>query len=71
MQVSMKEYIKESIEEIPEKLGDPYSSPAVDQLFKVNKQGVSLDEKKAQQFHTTVPRMLCVCKRPRPNIHPT
>eukprot|EP00957_Ditylum_brightwellii_P090374 6882042-Ditylum_brightwellii.AAC.1 len=73
--MSMKDYIEESIEEsigkFLEDLGESCSSIAVDHLFKVNKQGVSLDEKKVQQFQTTIARMLLVCKRERPNIQPT
>eukprot|EP00957_Ditylum_brightwellii_P099884 7611441-Ditylum_brightwellii.AAC.1 len=71
MKVSMKEYIEESIEEFPEEFGEPCTSPDADHLFRVDKHEIKLVEKKAQQFHTTVSRMMFVCKRARPEIQPT
>eukprot|EP00957_Ditylum_brightwellii_P104557 7967049-Ditylum_brightwellii.AAC.1 len=71
MKVLMKECIEESIEEFPEELGEPCTSPAADHLFRVDKHWIKLVEKKAQQFHTTVTRVMFVCKRARPDIQPT
>eukprot|EP00957_Ditylum_brightwellii_P171067 13023087-Ditylum_brightwellii.AAC.1 len=70
MKVSMKDYIEESIEEFLAELGEPCTSPAVDHLFRVHENRIKLVEKKAQQFHSTLVRMLFVCKRARPDVQP-
>eukprot|EP00957_Ditylum_brightwellii_P038639 2920654-Ditylum_brightwellii.AAC.1 len=71
MKASMQKYIQELIDGFPEELCGACTSPTADHLFQVNEEEIKLCDKKAQQYHTTVTRMLFVCKRARPDIQPT
>ena len=66
----MVDYVNNMIHEFPEKLTGNVSSPANDNLFKVNK-SERLTQMKAEAFHTFVAKGLFLSKRARPDILPT
>ena len=67
----MFKYIKEMLDEIHEEMKGVAVTPAADHLFKVNPKPKYLDENKAELFHHLVAKCLFLCKRARPDIHPT
>lgn len=74
IKIDMADYIEKMIEEFPakEELGIANAkTPAAEYLFKINKNGVKLDSKKKEIFHTTVAKALFVCCRSRPDIRCT
>ena len=64
----MKEYIKEAIEEFPEDLSKPVTTPASLNLFETNDECPKLDNNWAELFHRLVANMLFVTNRGRPDI---
>eukprot|EP00957_Ditylum_brightwellii_P067250 5103358-Ditylum_brightwellii.AAC.1 len=64
----MVEYVKQIVAEFPELIESEVSTPATDHLFKVNKEGVPLDEEMARWFHTNTAKLLFLCKRARQDI---
>ena len=69
LDICMKKYVKNMIEEFPIKMGskDVARTPAADNLFNFGT-GAKLDTKRSEIFHTTVARGLFLCKRARPDI---
>eukprot|EP00957_Ditylum_brightwellii_P156513 11911756-Ditylum_brightwellii.AAC.1 len=62
VKVDMKECIMKTIQDFSDKIGDGGTSPAADDLFQVDSGGKNLNEELGQAFHTTVARLLFVCK---------
>eukprot|EP00957_Ditylum_brightwellii_P086228 6561752-Ditylum_brightwellii.AAC.1 len=62
VQVAMKKYLLQIIEEFPEKLEETVTSPAAGHLFKINTNGNKLPEELSNAFHTAVAHLLFVCK---------
>eukprot|EP00957_Ditylum_brightwellii_P135464 10328266-Ditylum_brightwellii.AAC.1 len=51
VRVDMTNYVKEIIEDFPEAIKGSITTPAADHFFDVNKEGKSLEENFARQFH--------------------
>jgi hypothetical protein len=68
VQIDMKEYVAEMIDEFPIKITSTRDTPAGDDLLSEGT-GAKLDKARAEQFHTTVAKGIFVCKRARPDIH--
>ena len=71
VRIRMENYVKEMIESFPDGIEGTSASPAADHLFQVNENGVLLDEKRAEVFHTIVAKGLFLCKRARGDIMTT
>ena len=69
--IDMKYYVDAMLEQYNHPTSDKITTPASENLFKVNKHSPKLDKTLAQEFHTTVARGLFVSKRARPDIQPT
>ena len=52
-------------------LSDKITTPASENLFKINKQSPKLDKNLAEEFHTTAARGLFVSEQARPDVQPT
>jgi len=44
------------------------TTPAAEHLFQVNEKADKLNETKSEEFHTTVAKLLFLCKRTRPDL---
>ena len=67
----MFDYIKEMVDDFT-KINPTTKiapNPSASHLFKVNEEADILDEKRAQKFHTYVPKALSASNRARPDIH--
>ena len=68
VQMSMKKYIKEMLQELPKDMDGTAATPAAKHLFEVNEECKKLPEKQAMMFHHYVAKLLFLCKRARPDI---
>ena len=69
VEVSMLEHIEQTIAECPEGLlKGAASTPAAGHLFTVNPNAKKLSEEEATTFHHLVAKLLCLCKRSRPDM---
>jgi hypothetical protein len=67
--ITMYDYIRNMLEELPAEMDGESATPAADHLFEVNDQDPKpLDEEKAILFHHNVAKLLFLCKRARPDI---
>ena len=66
VKIDMRDYVKEMIEEFPKVLTGKVSSPANENLFKVDI-GKKVESLKAEAFHTFVAKALFLTKRARPD----
>ena len=62
VQISMEEYIKNMLTELPEDMEGMATTPAAEHLFKVNETPTYLDKKEAMLFHYNVVKLLFLCK---------
>ena len=69
--IDMKYYVEAMIDQYKHEMSDKITSPASENLFKINKHSPKIDKILAEEFHTTVARGLFVSKRARPDIQPT
>ena len=69
--ISMKEYIKSMLEELPDDMGGESATPAGTRLFQVNEEGTKLGEEQAILFQHNTAKLLFLCKRARPDIQPS
>ncbi|KAL7577140.1 hypothetical protein ACA910_019742 [Epithemia clementina (nom. ined.)] len=67
--IDMTEYVKNMVDDFPEKLEGQANTPWNKSLFKVKKSKV-LDKTRAEQFHTFIAKGLFVTNRARPDILP-
>ena len=67
----MYKFIEEMLNEKPNDMKGVAATPAADHLFKVNDAPIYLDIDRASTFHHLVAKCLFLCKRARPDIHPT
>ena len=72
VKIDMTSYVSQMVDEFPVDFGpdDVQKTPAASNLF-AEGEGPELDKKRKEQFHTTVAKGLFICKRARPDIHPT
>jgi hypothetical protein len=67
----MIDSIAKMLLELPEDFDGEASTPAGNDLFKIDENSPNVDEKKAQFYHTYVAKTLFVCKRARPDLQTT
>ena len=65
-----KDHLLESIEDFGEDISTPVTSAAQKNLFTVDENAHTLDEKTAMIFHSVAAKFLFVTKRSRPDIQP-
>jgi hypothetical protein len=65
VQILMKDYLVEAIEDFEEDVTRPATSPACKGLFEVNDKSKPLPKLKAEKFHSIVAKLLYVCIRAR------
>ena len=68
VQISMEDYIKNMLAELPTDMDGMATTPAAEHLFKVNETPTYLDKKDAMFFHHNVVKLLFLCKRARPDL---
>jgi hypothetical protein len=61
--IDMKDYVKDAISEFPEDIIKNASTPAMKFLFEVCKESPKLNQRKADIFHSTVVKLLYICKQ--------
>jgi hypothetical protein len=66
--ITMLQYIRNMLEEMPEEWTGEAATPTANHLFEVNPEAKQLDEENAQTFHRIVAKLLFLCKRARPDI---
>ena len=68
--VAMIKYLHKVIREFPERITGSAATPSADHLFHVRKDSKAklIEEKRAQQFHTTVFQLLLLSSRARQDI---
>ena len=62
VQISMEEYIRNMLTELPEDMDGMATTPAAEHLFKVNETPTYLDEKETMFFHHNMAKLLFLCK---------
>jgi hypothetical protein len=69
VKIDMTEYLqKKVLDEMPEDMDGTATSPAAAHLFEIVEGIELLDKDKSEFFHTTVAKLLFLCKRGRPDI---
>jgi hypothetical protein len=68
VQVTMVDYVKNMLEDLPADMDGEAATPAACHLFEVNPDATPLDESTANMFHHNVAKLLFLCKRARPDI---
>ena len=69
VKITMFDYIKNMLDEIPDDMSGESNTPAAQHLFEVNNEDpVKLDSTKSILFHHLVAKLLFLCKRARPDI---
>ena len=71
VQISMEDYIKNMLAELPADMDGIATTPAAEHLFKINETPTYLDEKDAMFFHHNVAKLLFLCKRACPDLQTT
>jgi hypothetical protein len=66
--ICMKDYVKKALEEFPEDITRNASTPANRYLFDIREDVPKLSGSRAEIFHSTVARLLYICKRSRLDI---
>jgi Histone chaperone involved in gene silencing len=66
--IDMKDYVKKAIDEFPVDIVKNASTPANRFLFEVREDVPKLDDHRKEIFHSTVARLLYICKRCRLDI---
>ncbi|MEL7196301.1 MAG: reverse transcriptase domain-containing protein [Bacteroidota bacterium] len=68
LEVSMLNYIDETIIDLPSDMDGTAKTPATENLFEVNPNGILLCEKRKVDFHHHTAKLLFLAKRARPDI---
>ena len=70
VKIDMVDYVEKMVTKFPNKIlqGSKVSSPASENLFKVDKRSLKLDQESAEIFHSFVLKGLFPAKRGRPNV---
>jgi hypothetical protein len=68
LKVSMVPYLQELVDEFPDDIGSPASTPAAVHLFEESVNPVLLDKEKAKMFHHIVAKTLWAAIRARPDL---
>ena len=64
----MTDYLKEILDELPDKYQGRGITPAANHIFEVNKTARKLSKKDNHAFHTIVEKLLFLCKKARTDI---
>ena len=72
VKINMRKYVENMIDKFPINIEKYHvvASPATKNIFKVDR-SKTLNNNKAELFHTTVARGLFLCKKSKPEIQPT
>jgi hypothetical protein len=65
----MFDYITRLLSEMPADMDGTAVTPAVNNLFEVTSTTPKLDKTESEFFHSTVAKLLFLCKGARPDIH--
>ena len=68
VQLTMIDYIKDMLSELPPDMDGESATPAANHLFDVSDSPVPLSEENGQLFHHNFAKLLFLCKRARPDI---
>jgi hypothetical protein len=70
VKISMVDYIKNTLNALPDDMNGESATPAASHLFDVSKatDDMLLDQETAELFHHNVAKLLFLCKRARPDI---
>ena len=71
VKIKMLDSVEKMLKELPEEFDGTATTPAGNDLFKIDEDSPKVDEKKAQFFHTYVAKTLFICKRARPDLQTT
>ena len=71
VQISMEDYIKNMLAELPADMDRIATTPAAEHLFKINETPTYLDRKDAMFFHHNMAKLLFLRKRARPDLQTT
>jgi hypothetical protein len=71
VKIKMIDSVAKMIEALPEEFDGVASTPAGNDLFKIDEDSPKVEEKKAQFYHTYVAKTLFICKRARPDLQTT
>jgi len=64
IQVTMFDYIKNMLSQLPPIMDGESRTPAPIHFFEVNEEAIKVNEEEAQSFHHYVANLLFLCKRP-------
>jgi hypothetical protein len=68
VKIDMRDYVSKILEELPKDMEGTATTPAAGHLFVIRDEAVTLGTKDSEFFHTTVAKLLFLCKRGRPDI---
>jgi hypothetical protein len=68
VKIDMRDYVSKILEELPKDMEGTATTPAASHLFQIRDESMKLDEEAAAFFHTTVAKLLFLCKRGRPDL---
>jgi hypothetical protein len=66
--ITMFDYIKKLLEELPSDMNGDAVTPAANHLFDISEKPELLEEEKSVLFHHNVAKLLFLCKRARPDL---
>jgi hypothetical protein len=69
--IKMLDSVAKMLKDLPEEFDGEASTPAGNDLFKIDENSPKVGEKKAQFYHTYVAKTLFICKRARPDLQTT
>jgi len=67
VQIRMDAYIDGILKTLPENMSGESATPAGDHLFTINPDTVLLSASESDSYHHYVAKLVCLCKRARPN----
>jgi hypothetical protein len=70
VKIGMVQYVKNMLAELPDDMGGVSPNSAAAHLLDVNEACPKLETERAELFHHLVAKLLFLCKRSRPDIHP-
>ena len=68
VKIDMREYVEKFLGEMPDEMDGTATTPAASHLFQMRSDAITLGDKKREFLHTTVAKLLFLCKRGRPDI---
>ena len=68
VKINMKEYVENILAEMPDEMDGTATTPAAAHLFQMRGNSVALGNQKKDFLHTTVAKLLFLCKRDRPDL---